>query len=95
MVLLDLLGRRTALRVIWELSKAAAPLTFRTLQTAADTNPSVLNARLRELREARIVELAEGGYILTADGRSLLSMLSPLQEWAEAWAARFDAPGSR
>ncbi len=35
-----------ALRVLWELSKAQAPLTFRALQEAAETNPSVLNARL-------------------------------------------------
>src|SRR5580704_451781 len=79
MVLLDLLGRRMALRVIWELSQSATPLTFRALQNAAETNPSVLNARLRELRQARIVERAADGYVLTADGRSLLATILPLQ----------------
>ena len=46
MVVLDLLGRRMALRILWELSRAPEPLTFRALQTAAETNPSVLNSRL-------------------------------------------------
>jgi DNA-binding HxlR family transcriptional regulator len=88
MLLLDLLGRRMALRVIWELSNVAEPLTFRELQAAAETNPSVLNSRLRELREAQIVERASDGYILTSDGRSLLTTLLPLQVWANAWAAK-------
>lgn len=88
MVLLDLLGRRMALRVIWELSNSAQPLTFRELQHAAETNPSVLNARLKELREARIVERAPDGYVLAPDGRSLLATILPLNAWAEAWAAQ-------
>jgi DNA-binding HxlR family transcriptional regulator len=92
MVLLDLLGRRMALRVIWELSQAETPLTFRALQNAAGTNPGVLNARLRELREARIVDRADGGYVLSDDGRSLLTTIMPLQGWAEAWAARLGEP---
>ena len=92
MVLLDLIGRRMALRIIWELSRAAEPLTFRELQTAAETNPSVLNSRLRELREARIVERAADGYVLTSQGLSLLSTLWPLQAWADAWAAKARDP---
>ena len=48
MVALDLLGRRGALRVIWELRNKT--LTFRLLQAAADTNPALLNTRLKELR---------------------------------------------
>ena len=51
MVALDPLGRRGALRILWELR--AGPLRFRALQAAADLSPSVLNARLRELRSAR------------------------------------------
>ena len=43
MALLDLLGRKAALRVIWELRDAR--MTFRELVEAAATNPSVLNAR--------------------------------------------------
>lgn len=86
MALLDLLGRRAALRVIWELR--TAPLTFRALQDAADTNPSVLNARLGELREAGVIAHAEAGYSLTDEGRGLLEKLAPLHAWAEAWARR-------
>jgi DNA-binding HxlR family transcriptional regulator len=84
MALLDLLGRRMALRILWELS--AARLTFRALQQAAETNPSVLNARLRELREAGIVEHGPEGYHLTPQGETLLQQLLPLHRWADEWA---------
>ncbi len=50
MALLDLLSRRWALRVIWELREGR--LTFRALQEACGgVSPTVLNERLRELRE--------------------------------------------
>lgn len=88
MVLLDLLGRRMALRILWELSKAEEPLTFRALQQAAETNPSVLNARLKELRNADLIEHDAGGYRLADDGRSLLNVFLPLSAWAGAWAMR-------
>src|SRR4051794_6927209 len=64
MVLFDLLGRRGAQRILWELRDA--PLTFRALQDAAETNPSLLNTRLRELRDVNLVEHSEGGYRLSA-----------------------------
>jgi DNA-binding HxlR family transcriptional regulator len=86
MVLLDLLGRRMTLRVLWELSRAAAPLTFRGLEEAAETNPSVLNTRLHELRAARLVAHDSRGYLLSAEGASLLALLLPLHAWAEDWA---------
>jgi DNA-binding HxlR family transcriptional regulator len=86
MVLLDLLGRRMTLRILWELRDAR--LTFRALQAAADTNPSVLNARLAELRDAGLVEHADGGYALTALGLELLERFASLHQWAEAWAKR-------
>ncbi len=85
MVLLDLLGRRTALRILWEL-RGDTPMTFRALQEAAETNPSVLNTRLAELREVKIVAHAEGGYVLSPLGRELLAHLGPLTSWAETWA---------
>jgi DNA-binding HxlR family transcriptional regulator len=88
MVLLDLLGRRMTLRILWELSQAHQPLTFRALQTAAETNPSVLNGRLRELRAARIVERGAGGYQLSPTGGALVSLILPLHAWAERWAAQ-------
>jgi DNA-binding HxlR family transcriptional regulator len=87
MVLLDLLGRRMTLRILWELSMAPGPLTFRALQMAAGTNPSVLNSRLGELRRARLVEHGDGGYRLSTTGRSLLALILPLHAWAERWAA--------
>jgi DNA-binding HxlR family transcriptional regulator len=86
MALLDLLGRRMALRILWELRESS--LTFRALQQAAETNPSVLNARLGELREARIVEHGAEGYALTPQGRKLLEAFLPLHAWAEDWAKR-------
>jgi DNA-binding HxlR family transcriptional regulator len=84
MALLDLLGRRMALRILWELR--AESLTFRALQQAAETNPSVLNARLSELREARIVAHGPQGYCLTQPGERLLQVLLPLHLWADEWA---------
>ena len=84
MALLDLLGRRMAGRILWELRDGS--LTFRALQEAAGTNPSVLNARLAELREARIVEHGPDGYGLTPIGRKLLQRLLPLHHWADEWA---------
>src|SRR5271165_2043326 len=78
MALLDLLGRRMALRILWELARATAPLTFRELEAAADTNPSVLNKRLKELRDVAIVEHCGEGYRLTPEGRSLVVLILPL-----------------
>jgi DNA-binding HxlR family transcriptional regulator len=87
MALLDLLGRRMALRILWELSRADAPLTFRALQAAADTNPALLNTRLKELRAARLVVHDANGYSLGEEGRSLLLLLLPLADWAMRWGA--------
>jgi DNA-binding HxlR family transcriptional regulator len=88
MVLLDLLGRRWALRILWELRNG--PLNFRELRAAcADMSPSVLNQRLQELREAGIVSLQDsGGYLLSDSGMQLFTALAPLQVWAEGWAAQ-------
>jgi DNA-binding HxlR family transcriptional regulator len=88
MALLDLLGRRGTLRVLWEL-RDGHPQSFRLLRASADAiSPSVLNTRLKELREAALVELAEGGYRLTPAGRELIRELRPLSRWAENWAAQ-------
>ena len=86
MALLDLLGRRGTLRVLWEL-RDGHPQSFRLLRSSADgMSPSVLNARLKELREARLVELADAGYQLTPPGLELIRHLKPLNRWAENWA---------
>jgi DNA-binding HxlR family transcriptional regulator len=87
MALLDLLGRRGTLRLLWEL-RDGHPQSFRLLRASADQiSPSVLNTRLKELREARLVELAESGYGLTPSGLELVRHLRPLNRWAEAWAS--------
>ena len=87
MVLLDLLGRRWALRILWELR--AETLNFRELRTRCDSmSPSVLNQRLAELRDTGIVEMTDGGYCLTRDGTELLLALAPIDKWAKRWARR-------
>ncbi len=83
MVALDLLGRRSTLRILWELD--GQPMTFRALQEACETNSSLLNTRLAELRELGLVEHIGDGYDLTAEGRKLKSALSPLSDWASQW----------
>ncbi len=89
MALLDLLGRRWALRVLWEL-RAGEALTFRELQErCGGVSSSVLNDRLRELREAEIVAADGGaGYRLTAEGQELLTALEPVEAWSKRWARR-------
>jgi len=87
MALLDLLGRRWALRVLWELRDGA--LQFRPLQErCGGVSSSVLNERLGELRAAGIVERTGVGYALSGEGARLLGELEPLQEWAERWQQR-------
>lgn len=89
MALLDLLGRRWTLRVLWEL-RTGESLTFRELQArCAEVSSSVLNDRLRELREAGIVTAQRGrGYSLTPEGLRLIEDLAPLDGWATRWARR-------
>ena len=88
MALLDLLGRRWTLRIIWELREAA--LTSRALRTACDeASPTVLNERLKELREAGFVDLGEaGGYALTPLGKELAAHVMPLHWFADRWSRR-------
>jgi len=88
MAALDLLGRRWALRVLWELRDGPHP--FRALrERCGGVSPTVLSARLAELREAGVVEPSPGeGYLLTRSGIDLLAALAPLQGWADAWARR-------
>jgi DNA-binding HxlR family transcriptional regulator len=94
MAVMDLLGRRATLRILWELR--GAPMTFRALQDACESNPSLVNVRLKELRESGLVSHAEGGYRLTAQGRSLSTALDPLNTWARQWKpAREDSASSR
>ncbi len=85
MALLDLLGRRWTLRIVWELREEAK--RFRELQEGIGASPTIINTRLAELREARLVELdAATGYRLTGLGRELLKLFLPLHVWSEKWA---------
>ena len=84
MVLLDLLGRRWTLRIVWELREE--PRRFRELQDLIGASPTIVNARLAELREARLVELDDKtGYRLTTLGSELLRLFLPLHVWSEKW----------
>lgn len=85
MVLLDALGRRGALRILWELRNSER-LTFRALQSACETNPGVLNTRLKELRSLDLVGHEPGGYHLTEHGHALTGLLEPVDAWARTWA---------
>jgi DNA-binding HxlR family transcriptional regulator len=82
LALFDMLGRRWALRVIWELRAEA--LTYRDLAARIPgMSTSVLTQRLRDLRTVRLVEHARGsGYQLSSDGADLLPHLIGLRDWA-------------
>ncbi|WP_428684012.1 winged helix-turn-helix transcriptional regulator [Reyranella sp.] len=85
MALLDLLGRRWTLRIVWELREE--PRRFRELQDLIGASPTIVNTRLAELREAKLVELDQAvGYRLTALGNELLRLFLPLHVWSEKWA---------
>ncbi len=85
MRLLDLLGRRWTLRIVWELREE--PKRFRDLQDLIGASPTIVNTRLAELREAKLVELDDSvGYRLTVLGRELLQLFLPLHTWSEKWA---------
>ncbi len=87
MALLDLLGRRWALRILWELRDGQ--LGFRALQGRCDgMSSSVLNQRLGELLRAEVIEHDAEGYRLSREGGRLLEPLSELNDWAERWAGR-------
>jgi len=87
MALLDLLGRRWSMRILWELR--ADTLTSRALRVACDdASPSVLQTRLDELRGAGFILLGDGGYVLTPLGRELLENFLPLHRFAERWSKR-------
>lgn len=85
MALLDLASRRGLLRVVWELRHG--PLKFRPLQAACGAvSPSLLNRRVKELRDARLVDLSTEGYQLTALGHGLYRAFEPISAWADNWA---------
>ena len=85
--LLALLEARYALRVLWALRDGHAQ-TFRLLQDSVGSiTPNTLNTRIKELREAGIVNHGSEGYSLTLSGQDLLKRLSDLQAFAVQVAA--------
>ena len=88
MALLDLLGRRWTLRIVWELRDGGS-LGFNELQARCEgIPPSTLSVRLGELAAAGVVEERDGARALGAEGRALVAAMAPLHGWAERWAAR-------
>ena len=82
MALLDLLGRRWSLRIIWELREAA--LTSRALRTACDeASPTILQTRLTELREAGFVELTDDGPRAIPDVHAAASLRGAVEQKSE------------
>jgi DNA-binding HxlR family transcriptional regulator len=86
MAAMDLLGRRWALRILWELRDG--PTGARALQARCDgMSSSVLYDRLRDLAEAGLVERTHDNlYALSEMGAGLGTALKPLGTWAESWA---------
>ncbi|MEO1060509.1 MAG: helix-turn-helix domain-containing protein [Actinomycetota bacterium] len=95
MAALDLLGRRWALRILWELRDGA--IGFRELRDRCDAmSSSVLRDRLVELTEALLVHQDdEQRYALTALGAALGEAISPLDRWAKRWAEQLGPPAER
>lgn len=86
MVLLDLLGERWTLRILWEL--AAGRASFRELRERCDAvSPTLLNRRLRSLRDVRLIDHDGDGYGLTEKGAELAVEFANLDRWAKDWAA--------
>ena len=84
MAVFDLLGRKWNTRIMWELNSAS--LSFRGLQEQCDgMSPSVLNTRIKQLTEAKLVYTTSEGYKLTELGISLINTLDPLRRWATEW----------
>ena len=89
MVLLDVLGQRWSLRILWELNFGR--MTFRDLRSRCDDlSPTILNKRLGEFRTLSLVDLDKSGYGLTKSGVSLIAHLAPLDSWANEWAENID-----
>lgn len=86
MVLLDQLSQRWALRILWEL-RSGERMTFRELQEHCEqVSPTLLNKRLKELRELKILDHESGGYGFTKLGRELAGHLAGLDKWSRKWA---------
>ena len=85
--LLSLLESRYAIRVLWAL-RDGHPQTFRLLQdSVGGITPNTLNTRIKELREAGLLQHGGDGYTVTPLGMDLLKRLHELQPFAARWVA--------
>jgi DNA-binding HxlR family transcriptional regulator len=85
--LLGLLEARYAMRVLWALRDGHAQ-TFRLLQdSVGGITPNTLNTRIKELREAGLVNHGSDGYVVTSSGLDLLKRLADLPAFAAKWVA--------
>ncbi len=93
MAAMDLLGRRWALRILWELRDE--PLGARALRNrCGGMSSSVLYERLDELTAAGLLDRdTAGAYQLTALGAALAPALRSLDSWARRWAAELPGTG--
>ena len=93
--LLALLEARYAVRVLWAL-RDGHPQTFRLLQdSVGGITPNTLNTRIKELREAGLVNHGPDGYIVTTSGSDLLKRMNDLPAFAAKWAATRSTAASR
>ena len=80
--ILDLLGRRWSLRVVWELRRDV--VSFSELRERTGISPSVLSTRLSELEELGVLRRDPARrYVLSGTGRELARLLYELNRWAE------------
>ena len=90
MQLIDLLGTKWIMRILWEMN--SGPCTFRELQDrCGGISPTMINNRMKDLIAENLVDKdSPSGYQLTALGKELVILFSPLNQWAEDWVKQRD-----
>lgn len=84
--LIDMLGKKWMMRIIWEMSKG--PCTFRELQSrCGNISPTSVNLRLKELVKKNLVAKSKpNGYCLSPLGEELMELFEPLNTWVKKWS---------
>ena len=92
MALFDLMGRTWAMGVLWQMQNG--PFTFRELQDKCESiSPTILNSRIKDLRDADLAERTLEGYRLTPRGEKLIAILQPFGDFSMEWAQQvFNVP---
>ncbi len=83
--LIDILGKKWVLRILWELKLGAC--TFRQLQSrCGDLSPTIINTRIKDLCGARfVIKTTDSGYALTELGEELIELFLPLNDFSTRW----------